>query len=130
MIIPTYLNLCYKHPIKSDNINDFDFIFNEYYKKNLNFSELNNTSIIATERYDLINKSYCEVLNIIEENYDFFIKRYNSIPPITLNQQYPNLYFDNINYLFNQNPSYDELDINGICHMTDKNIISKFKTII
>jgi hypothetical protein len=40
------------------------------------------------------------------------------------------LYFDNVNYLFNQNPSYDELDINGICHMVDKNIISKFKTII
>lgn len=126
LIIPTYFNLCYKHPIKLDNISDFNFIFNEYYKNNLDFSELNNTSIIATERYDLINKSYCEVLDVIEENYDFFTKRYNSIPPITLNQQYPNLYFDNVNYLFTKNPSYDDLDTNGICHMAEKMVTSRF----
>lgn len=130
LIIPNRLNLCYKHIIKEDNIRDFNFIFNQYYKKKLEFNELNNTSIIATESYNLINKSYSEVLDIIEKNYEFFTTYYNSIPPITLNQQYPNLYFDNVNYLFNENPSYDDLNVNGICHMAEKLIISRFKNII
>ena len=72
-------------------------------------------------------------MNILNLNYDFFIKRYNDIPPITLNQQYLNVYFDNINYLFNQNPSFNNLKINGVCHMAEKNMISSFiknKTLI
>jgi hypothetical protein len=67
----------------------------DYYKKDnknipLEFDELNNTCIIATNNHTDINKTYSNVLNIIEINYDFFIQKYNGIPPITLNQQYLN----------------------------------------
>jgi hypothetical protein len=132
LLNPSELNLCYKRKIPKSEIEAFNIIFNKY-TSNIKINELNNTSIIATEKYELINQSYSEVLNIIDENYDFFIKRYNGIPPITLNQQYPNLYFDDINYLFSENPAYTNLDINGVCHMADKNITSRFsiqKTII
>jgi len=46
--------------------------------------------------------------------------------PITLNQQYLNLYFDDINYLYKHNPSFDELSMNGVCHIADKNKVSHF----
>ena len=126
IIIPTKLNLCYKHPIKLDNINDFNYIFERYSITKLDFVELNNTSIISTNDYKLINKAYSEVLDIVDLHYDFFSKRYNTIPPITLNQQYPNLYFSDINYLFSENPSYENLDLNGMCHMAEKNLTSRF----
>ncbi len=118
------LNLCYKHPINDKS--SFIEIFKKYSDYVLDFNFLNNTSIIATDNYELINKSYCEVLEIVDKNYDFFSKRYNTIPPITLNQQYPNLYFNNINYLYDTNPSYDELDKLGICHMAEKQLTSRF----
>jgi len=126
IIIPDKLNLCYKHPIKLNAISDFEYIFEKYSINKLEFTELNNTSILSTNKYELINKAYSEVLNIIDINYDFFSKRYNTIPPITLNQQYPNLYFTDINYLFNENPSYENLDSNGLCHMAEKNVTSRF----
>ena len=124
LLQPGKLNLCYKHPTKS--IEDFNFIFQKYSNIKLKFDELNNTSIISTKNYELINKSYLEVLDIIDNDYDFFAQRYNGIPPITLNQQYPNLYFEDINYLFSENPSYENLDINGVCHMAEKHITSRF----
>ena len=129
ILIPSKLNLCYKHKIKAESINDFNYIFKKYSKFELDFSELNNTSIISSQIYELVNKAYSEVLNIIDANYDFFSKRYNTIPPITLNQQYPNLYFNEINYLFKENPSYENLNVNGICHMADKQITGRFSKI-
>lgn len=126
IIVPSKLNLCYKHPIKSDNINDFNYIFEKYSTNKLDFTELNNTSIISTNQYKLINTSYSEILDVVDTHFDFFSKRYNTIPPITLNQQYPNLYFKDVNYLFTENPSYDELDTNGICHMAEKIVTTRF----
>lgn len=124
LINPKALNICYKHSV--NDVNTFVYIFKKYSKKELNFECLNNTSIIGTENYELVNQSYKEVLDVIDTHYDFFLNRYNSVPPITLNQQYPNLYFDNINYIFNQNPSYDELDMNGVCHMAEKRMEKEF----
>jgi hypothetical protein len=120
LINPKRLNLCYKHLV--NDVNSFIEIFKKYSNKQLNFEYLNNTSIIATEEYGLVNKSYSEVLDVIDNHYDFFLNRYNSIPPITLNQQYPNLYFNNVNYMFNQNPSYNDLNVNGVCHMAEKEL--------
>ncbi len=131
LINPKALNICYKHSV--NDINTFVDIFKKYSNKKLNFEYLNNTSIIGADDYELVNKSYKEVLNVIDTHYDFFLSRYNTIPPITLNQQYPNLYFDNVNYLFDKNPSYDDLSVNGVCHMAEKNIINSFilnKTLI
>lgn len=124
LIIAKSLNVCYKRKIDEIQKPFFIDLFKKYTNNHLSFDELNNTSIIATEKYELINQSYKEVLDVIDEHYDFFLKRYNSIPPITLNQQYPNLYFDNINYLFNENPSCDFLSLNGVCHLADKKIIN------
>ena len=121
---PKLLNICYKHAV--NDVNTFVDIFKKYSNKELNFECLNNTSIIGTENYVLINQSYKEVLNVIDTHYDFFLSRYNTIPPITLNQQYPNLYFDNVNYLFDENPSYDNLSINGVCHMSEKKMEREF----
>jgi hypothetical protein len=118
LINPKTLNLCYKHSV--NDVNSFVEIFKKYSNKELNFECLNNTSIIATDEYQLVNKSYKEVLDVIDKHYDFFLNRYNSIPPITLNQQYPNLYFNDINYIFNENPSYNDLNINGVSHMAEK----------
>jgi hypothetical protein len=120
LINPKTLNLCYKHSV--NDVNSFIEIFKKYSNKQLNFEYLNNTSIIATEEYELVNKSYSEVLDIIDNNYDFFLNRYNSIPPITLNQQYPNLYFNDVNYMFNENPPYNDLNVNGVCHMAEKEL--------
>lgn len=120
------LNLGYKHPLTELQSNNFTEIYKKYSITPLEFNELNNTCIIATNDYLNVNKTYLDVLNIIDLNYDFFIERYNDIPPITLNQQYLNCYFKNINYLFNDNPSYDNIDKNGVCHMADKNKLNNF----
>jgi hypothetical protein len=127
------LNLGYKHPLTKIQINNFTEIYKRYSNTPLEFTELNNTCIIATNDYFNVNNTYLNVLNIIDLNYDFFINRYNNVPPITLNQQYLNVYFNNINYLFNQNPSFDNFKTNGVCHMAEKNMISSFiknKTLI
>lgn len=120
------LNICHKHLV--NDVDSFVEIFKKYSNKQLDFECLNNTSIIAATQYELINKSYKEVLDVIDNNYDFFLKRYNSIPPITLNQQYPNLYFDNVHYIFNENPSYADLSVNGVCHMAEKQMKKEFIT--
>ena len=124
LINPKTLNICYKHSV--NDVNSFVEIFKKYTNEQLNFECLNNTSIIGSEEYKLVNKSYTEVLDVINKHYDFFLKRYNSIPPITLNQQYPNLYFNDINYIFNENPPYNDLNINGVCHMAEKQIEKLF----
>lgn len=120
------LNLCYKHPLISSQIEHFTELHKIYSNTPLDYTELNNTSIIASLYYRNINKVYSEVLEIIDSNYDFFNKRYHGIPPITLNQQYLNLYFNDINYLYKHNPSFNELSMNGVCHISDKNIVSHF----
>jgi hypothetical protein len=124
LINPKALNICYKHAV--NDVNTFVYIFKKYSNNQLNFECLNNTSIIGTENYSLINQSYKEVLNVIDTHYDFFLSKYNTIPPITLNQQYPNLYFDNVNYIFDENPSYDDLSVNGVCHMAEKKMEREF----
>jgi hypothetical protein len=132
-LIGDKLNLGYKHQLTEEQIKYFIEIYKFYSEIPLDFSELNNTCIIGTNDFQNINKSYIEVINVIENNYDFFSNRYNNIPPITLNQQYVNRYFKDINYIFNENPSFDNLEINGVCHMSDKNMVSKFienKTLI
>ena len=126
LINPKILNISHKHLI--NDVSTFIEIFKKYTNKQLNFEYLNNTSIIGTENYKLVNRSYREVLDVIDIHYDFFLKRHNTVPPVTLNQQYPNLYFDNINYIFNKNPSYDDLYINGVCHMSEKQMKQKFIT--
>ncbi len=120
------LNLCYKHPLSSSQIEHFTELHKLYSNTSLDYTELNNTSIIASRNFRNVNKAYSEVLDVIESNYDFFNKRYHGIPPITLNQQYLNLYFDDINYLYKHNPSFDELSMNGVCHIADKNKVSHF----
>jgi len=114
------LNLGYKHPLSETQTEHFTEIYKRYSNIPLKFNELNNTCIVATNDYLNVNKSYSDVLKIIDKNYDFFIERYNGVPPITLNQQYINLYFNNINYLFDSNPSYDNLEKNGVYHMAEK----------
>jgi hypothetical protein len=121
---PKLLNICYKHSV--NDVTTFVDIFKKYSNKQLNFECLNNTSIIGSENYELVNQSYKEVLNVIDAHYDFFLSRYNTIPPITLNQQYPNLYFDNVNYLFHENPSFENLNKNGVCHLSEKNMVGNF----
>jgi hypothetical protein len=120
------LNLGYKHPLTESQTNSFTEIYKRYSNVPLEFNELNNTCIIASNDHPNINKTYTDVLNILSLNYDFFTKRYNDIPPITLNQQHLNLYFNNINYLYDKNPTFDDLNINGICHIAEKNMISNF----
>ena len=96
------LNLGYKHPLTELQTNNFIEIYKRYSDTPIKFNELNNTCIIATNDYSNVNKTYSDVLDIIDLNYDFFIEKYNGIPPITLNQQYLNVYFNNINYLYDQ----------------------------
>jgi hypothetical protein len=127
------LNLAYKHPLTQDQEETFIEIYKKYSNVNIPFGELNNTCIIGSKDYKNINKAYSEVLDVIENNYDFFCQYHNNVPPITLNQQYVNLYFKKINYLFLTNPDYSDLDTNGVCHMADKNMAGKFvkdKTLI
>ncbi len=120
------LNLCYKHSLTEEQIQSFNEIYKKYSTEPLSFNELNNTSIIATNDYKRVNETYKYVLDILDRNYDYFKIKYNNIPPITLNQQYLNLYFSDINYLFNHNPSFGDMEINGVCHMADKNMVSFF----
>ena len=120
------LNLGYKHPLTGIQTGHFTEIYKKYSNIPMEFTELNNTCIIATNNYTNINKTYSDVLGIIDLNYDFFIEKYNEIPPITLNQQYLNVYFNDINYLYNENPSFKNLDNNGVCHMAEKNMIGSF----
>ena len=120
------LNLCYKHSLTESQIESFNEIYERYSTQPISFNELNSTSIIATNDYKRINETYKNVLDILDRNYEYFNVKYNNIPPITLNQQYLNLYFSDINYLFNHNPSFDDMDINGVCHMSDKNMVSFF----
>lgn len=122
------LNLGYKHSLTHIQKKYFTEIYKLYSDTPLEFNELNNTCIISSNDYNNISKTYSNVLNIIDLNYDFFIKKYNNIPPITLNQQYLNLYFNEINYLFDENPSYDNIDKNGICHLAEKHMINNFIT--
>jgi hypothetical protein len=127
------LNLGYKHPLTEDQINTFNHIYKKYSDTTLNFNELNNTCIIATNDYTKVNKTYSDVLNVIDLNYDFFLKKYNGVPPITLNQQHLNVYFNKINYLFSENPPYEKIQENGVCHMAEKIVIGdliKIKNII
>ena len=126
IINDTKLNLGYKHPLTETQTHHFTEIYKRYSGTPLEFTELNNTCIIATNDYVNINNTYSDILDIIDLNYDFFIKRYNNVPPITLNQQYLNLYFNDINYLFNKNPSIQNLNTNGICHMDEKNNVNMF----
>jgi len=126
IIIEDKLNLCYKHDVKEYQIPHFEQIFKMYSDNILSFKELNNTSIIATNEYKKINEAYKNVLNILENKYDSFLDRIYGIPPITLNQQYLNLYFNNINYLFNENPSFKNVNKNGVCHLAEKNMVSNF----
>jgi hypothetical protein len=81
---------------------------------------------MATNDYLNVNRTYSDVLNVIDLNYDFFTKRYNDVPPITLNQQYLNVYFNDINYLYEENPTFENLNVNGVCHMAEKNKINNF----
>jgi hypothetical protein len=120
------LNLGYKHPLTETQTHHFTEIYKQYSDIPLKFDELNNTCIIATNDYHNVNKTYSDVLNVIDLNYDFFTKRYNDIPPITLNQQYLNVYFNDINYLYSENPSFENLNINGVCHMAEKNKVNNF----
>jgi hypothetical protein len=127
------LNVCYKRKIDENQVETFTEIFKKYLNDDTQINELNNTSIIATEQFTKINCAYLDVINVIDDNYDFFTKRYNDVPPITLNQQYVNTYFNEVNYLFNENPSYDDLNENGLCHMAEKTITGRFlikKTLI
>lgn len=120
------LNLCYKHSLTQDHIQSFNEIYKRYSTEPLSFDELNNTSIIAINDHKRINEAYKNVLDILDRNYDYFNIKYNNIPPITLNQQYLNLYFSDINYLYNHNPSFGDMEMNGVCHMADKNMVSFF----
>lgn len=120
------LNLGHKHSLTETQTIHFTEIYKRYSNIPLEFNELNNTCIIGANDYVNVNKTYSDVLNIVDLNYDFFIKKYNGIPPITLNQQYLNCYFTDINYLFNENPSYDDLNVNGVCHMAEKQMKRKF----
>lgn len=120
------LNLSHKHPLDYNKSKLFVEIFKKYSNTKVDFSELNNTSIVATSDYQKINNSFSDVCNFIENDIDYFINRINDIPPITLNQQYLNLFFSDINYLFDKNPEYDDIKKYGCCHMIQKNNVNKF----
>ena len=126
IIKPDKLNLGYKHPLTKIQTEHFTEIYKLYSNTSLEFNELNNTCIIATNNHKDINKTYSDALNIVDSNYNFFIQKYKGIPPITLNQQYLNHYFNDINYLFNENPAFENLENNGVCHIAEKNIAGKF----
>lgn len=120
------INLCYKHSLDERKKRVFMELFKKYSTNEISFDELNNTCIISSYDYEKVNLSYKNVIEIIDKNYNEFIIRKNDIPPITLNQQYLNLFFKEINYLFENNPSYNDFDKNGICHIAEKNLVNKF----
>lgn len=103
-------------------------IFKKYTDQPLSFNSLNNTCAISTFNYQKINQTFVDVCNLIENDISFFSTRINEIPPITLNQQYLNLYFDDINYLFDKNPDFENLEKYGVCHMIEKKNHNKFIT--
>lgn len=120
-LIKNKLNLCYKHAIEILQQKYFNEILSNYKKNKINeISYLNNTSVIACDDYKKINEVFENVIESINQNYDFFIEKYNKIPPITLNQQYLNNFFNEINYLFEKNPVFEDININGGCHVDDK----------
>lgn len=121
-IEPKVLNLAYRHPVLPSVQPHMEKIFERYSDQKMNFSVLNNTCIIACEDYKKVNSSSLEILNIFEREFDFFSQRYENIPPTTLNQQYLNLHFSNINYLFGGNPEIEDLEENGVAHLADKNL--------
>jgi hypothetical protein len=120
------LNLSHKHKIDLDKSSVFIEIFKKYTKEIIPFNTLNNTCVISTSEYQKINKAFSDVCNLIENDILFFSIRINEIPPITLNQQYLNLYFNDINYLFNKNPDFQHLEKHGVCHMIEKKNHNKF----
>lgn len=120
-LIKNKLNLCYKHQIQNSQEKDYITILTNYKKNEINqLTYLNNTSIIACDDFKKINTVFGNVIESINENYNFFIEKYNNLPPITLNQQYVNNFFYNINYLFEKNPNFEDININGGCHVDDK----------
>lgn len=122
------LNLGYKHSLNDTQIEPINYIWKKYYLRDTFINELNNTCIIGTTDYKTINVCYKNVLDIIDTYYDFFIERYNGVPPITLNQQYVSTFFKNaINYIQQNNPEFDSLDINGFAHISDKKKYDIFK---
>jgi hypothetical protein len=120
------LNLSHKHPIDYDKSKLFVEIFKKYSNNVIDFSELNNTSIVATSDYQKINKAFSDVCYLIENDIEYFSNKIDNVPPITLNQQYVNLFFEDINYLFDKNPEYGNIKKNGGCHMIEKNNVNKF----
>lgn len=114
------LNLAYKHSVKIEDQKIMSEIFSFYSQTEISFDFLNNTCIIASNNWEKINNVNKKVLRIFENNYDLFSKKYEGVPPTTLNQQFLNLYFSDIHYLFDGNPEYELLDKNGIAHIPDK----------
>ena len=127
-IEPNKLNLSHKHKMDLDKSTIFIEIFKKYTDQPLLFNSLNNTCAISTLNYQKINQTFVDVCNLIENDISFFSTRINEIPPITLNQQYLNLYFDDINYLFDKNPDFENLEKYGVCHMIEKKNHNKFIT--
>ncbi len=114
------LNLAYKHPVKIEDQKIMSEIFSFYSESKMSFDFLNNTCVISSEDWQTVNESNRKILQIFEDNYDLFSKRYLGIPPTTLNQQFLNFYFKDINYLFDSNPEYHSIEKNGIAHIPDK----------
>ena len=122
------LNLSHNYQIDLNQLSTYIEIFKNYTNSKTQFNLLNNTCVVATSNYQTINKSYLDVCNLIENNISFFSTKINNIPPITLNQHYLNLFFDDINYLFDKNPNFVNLDKYGVCHMIEKQNHNKFIT--
>jgi hypothetical protein len=120
------LNISHKHKMDFNKSSIFIEIFKKYTNKLLSFNTLNNTCVLSTSNYQTVNKSFLNVCNLIENDISFFSTRMNDIPPITLNQQYLNLFFDDINYLFDKNPNFEYLEKYGVCHMIEKKNHNKF----
>lgn len=120
------LNLSHRHKMDLDKSSVFIEIFKKYTKETLPFNTLNNTCVISTSNYKILNKAFLDVCNLIENDISFFSTKINNIPPITLNQQYLNLFFNDINYLFDKNPNFEYLEKYGVCHMIEKKNHNKF----
>jgi len=120
------LNISHKHKMDFSKSSIFIEIFKKYTNQLLEFNTLNNTCVLSTSNYQMVNKAFLDVCNLIENDILFFSTRINDIPPITLNQQYLNLFFDDINYLFDKNPDFEYLEKHGVCHMIEKKNHNKF----